>query len=142
MSRESSHRSDVRSVVRQLVSEVLQDVLGNDSQHRVAIQNSDDLNRFVHRLLVRTGRDPQYRKDLLDGHVVLELIDPCSSTDAAVADVVPSFEIVVERGALTERIVKQAARERKKILCRRGVIVTPLAKELLRSQEVVVEVES
>jgi len=154
-----SERDDAREILRELLHEALAGTDGNGvtpqvppppvaAVHRpstwkgvrptqlsqqagrglehVTLADDDDLNRFVHALLTRQDRDA-----ILDGRVRFTLGGPTTSG-----------VIRVERGALTERKVEEAARTGARLVLGPGAVLTPLAREKARAKGIEIERES
>jgi hypothetical protein len=109
-------------------------------EHRtevVAMHGDEDLDRFV-RALIRRLENPRDRLAIRTGRLrfVLDREGPSSTVAAA-----PAPEIRVERGAVTERVVRRAAGERARLVLAPAAVLTPLARELAASLHVEIEKE-
>ena len=98
---------------------------GGRGLEHVTLADDDDLNRFVHALLTRPDRDA-----ILEGRVRFTLGGPATSG-----------VIRIERGALTERKVEEAARTGARLVLGPGAVLTPLAREKARAKGIVIERE-
>ena len=92
----------------------------------VSLDTDDDLNRFVRDLFARSDREA-----IAAGQVrfTMGAASPASATR-------------VERGALTERKVEQAAKAGARLVLGRGAVATPLAREKARALGIEIERES
>ena len=138
--------------LRALVREVLRDTLpvtgsaglgvvavGDGSQVTdvtdVTVSTDAELSALVRRIATDCA-DEQRRADLVSGRTGYRL------AATRVEPVVPEGgPIRVERGALTERHVREAARAGTSIVAARGVVVTPLARDRARTSGVDIERE-
>jgi hypothetical protein len=140
-----------RDALRVLVRQVLRDALpeGVDpaaqTQHpdvpdvdgaaeSIVLRTDADLQRFVGRLLT-LFENPKRRADLQTGRLRFTL-----AASSVAGRPVPVRR--VDRGAVTETQVKDAARVGASILLGRGAVLTPLARDRARALGVVVERES
>ena len=98
---------------------------GSPLYEAVTIAGDDDLNRFVRGLLTRDDREA-----ILAGRVRFTL---------GVA--APSDSVRVERGAVTERKVAEAAKAGGRLVLGRGAVLTPLAREKARALGIEIERE-
>ena len=150
--------------LRALIREVIRDQLGpvaaaaTESAETVSLSTDADLAAFVTRLL---GLDDAQRQAIRDGRkrfrlaapsmpmapsIPLERADGANGT-AAVAPVrridqapaAPARRI--ERGAVTERVVRDAARNGERLVLGPGAVLTPLARDRARSSGVRIEKE-
>jgi hypothetical protein len=99
---------------------------------RVTLASDEDLNRFVHALL---ARGPQDHEAILAGRLRFTLGHAGGSharTDG----------VRVERGAVTERKVEEAARNGGRLVLGPGAVMTPLAREKARAKGIEIERES
>jgi hypothetical protein len=94
---------------------------------RVAIATDDDLNRFAHALLARPDRGA-----ILAGRVRFTL--------GAGAEA-PAGVVRVERGAVTERKVAEAAKAGARLVLGAAAVLTPLAREKARALGLEIERE-
>jgi hypothetical protein len=149
--------------LRSLIREVIRDVLPKDLPvtETVNLSTDDDLATFVHRLL---DLNPEQREELRSGRKRFILAAPTAST-ASVAPVVPAVPSAapgpaapgpaapgpaapgpavrrIERGAVTEAVVRAAARAGERLVLGRGAVLTPLARDRARASGVQIEKES
>lgn len=126
--------------LRALVREVIRDVLpeGLPVTETVNLSTDEDLNAFVNRLL---DLDAGQREELRSGRKRFRLV-PASPT-ARAAPAAPAGQAVrrVERGAVTERMVSQAARAGERLVLGRAAVLTPLARDRARASGVQIEKE-
>lgn len=135
--------------LRQMVREVLREVLPRDAVapvapvapadspvvRRVRVRDDRDLADLVGQVL-DLAADPARAADLRSGHLrfALDTGDvapaPRPRTEAA---------LVVERGAVTERLVHRAAQEGRSLQLGPRAVVTPLARDRARTLGVSIE---
>jgi hypothetical protein len=109
-------------------------------EHRaevVTMHDDEDLDRFV-RALIRRLENPRDRLAIRTGRLRF-VLDRGSASSAVAAAPVP--ELRVERGAVTERVVRRAADERARLVLAPAAVLTPLARELAASLHVKIEKE-
>jgi hypothetical protein len=155
----------VNDELRELIREVIRDVLpkGLPVTETVSLFTDQDLSAFVARLL---DLDPEARADLRAGRKRFRLAAPQSPHDPPPPQVppvavlppmpVPSAPPVahaangltavngsagpparrVERGAVTERVVRDAARAGERLVLGPGAVLTPLARDRARASGV------
>ena len=127
--------------LRALVREVIRDVLpkGLPGTETVNLSTDEDLTALVRRLL---DLDPDQREELRSGRKRFRL--------AAVASAPPappdpgsgaSLERRIERGAVTEAMINQAAQAGERLVLGRGAVLTPLARDRARASGVPIEKE-
>ena len=148
--------------LRELIREVIRDVLpkGLPVTETVNLSTDQDLSAFVARLL---DLDPEARADLRAGRKRFRLAAPQSPDDPSPPQVppaalpppmpMPSAPPVthgangltavngsggppprrVERGAVTERVVRDAARAGERLVLGPGAVLTPLARDRARA---------
>ena len=137
--------SDLEAL-RALVREVIRDVLPNGLPNieTVNLSTDEDLAAFVKRLLdinadereeVRSGRK---RFRLATAPTVTA---PATRVDGAERAGESSPVRRIERGAVTEAMINQAARAGERLLLGRGAVLTPLARDRARSSGVPIEKE-
>ena len=137
--------------LRALIREVIRDQLGalraTESVETVDLSTDDDLDKFVARLL---ALDEAEREDLRAGRKRFRLapreLTRSSGLDCAIGTVgsgepVRSGVRRVERGAVTEGMVRDAARAGERLVLGRGAVLTPLAKDRARASGVEIEKE-
>jgi hypothetical protein len=105
---------------------------------RVDLRSDADLDAFV-RSLVRRLENPRDRMAIRSGKLRFRLgaTPPAGGTAAASAAPV----IRVERGAVTERTVRDAARDGARLVLGRRAVLTPMARDRARSLGVEIEKE-
>ena len=107
----------------------------------VALTTDADLSAFVQRIAADCA-DPQRRAQLASGRVLYTLAGGRSAGAApGPGGAEPAAAIRVERGAVTERHVREAARSGTAIVAARGVVITPLARDRARTSGVDIEKE-
>jgi hypothetical protein len=131
--------------LRALVREVIRDVLPNGlpAIETVNLSTDEDLASFVKRLL---DLDPDQREELRSGRkrfrlatVALTPAAPPSPSPGAGPGASPVRRI--ERGAVTEAMINQAARAGERLVLGRGAVLTPLARDRARASGVQIEKE-
>ena len=151
--------------LRELIREVIRDVLpkGLPVTETVNLSTDQDLSAFVARLL---DLDPEARADLRAGRKRFRLAAPQSPHDPPPPQVPPAAVLPpmpvppappvahgangltavngsggpparrVERGAVTERVVRDAARAGERLVLVPGAVLTPLARDRARASGV------
>jgi hypothetical protein len=129
--------------LRALVREVIRDMLPQrlSVTETVNLSTDEDLAQFVKRLL---DLDPDEREELRSGRKRFRLAAP-----QAPAGVVDGAERAgesspvrrIERGAVTEAVINQAARAGQRLVLGRGAVLTPLARDRARAAGVPIEKE-
>lgn len=102
----------------------------------VALSSDADLESFVRRLL-RMFQDPRHRQDLLHGRIRFRLANPASAGPGAKG----SSVLRVDRGAVTERRIRDAARAGARVVLGKSAVLTPLARDRARALGVDIEKE-
>ena len=138
--------ADTTAALRQMVREVLQEVLprgasdvGNatappgDDVRRVRVRDDHDLADLVTQVL-NLAEDPDRAADLRAGRIRFTLAG--DSGTGAPAGPAP---LHVDRGAVTERLIQQAAREQRPLRIGPRAVVTPLARDRARALGVDIE---
>jgi hypothetical protein len=135
--------------LRALVREVIRDVLPNGlpAIETVNLSTDEDLASFVKRLL---DLDPGQREELRSGRkrfrlatVALTPAAPPSPSPSPSPGAGPGASPVrrIERGAVTEAMINQAARAGERLVLGRGAVLTPLARDRARASGVQIEKE-
>jgi hypothetical protein len=133
--------------LRALVREVIRDVLPNGlpAIETVNLSTDEDLASFVKRLL---DLDPDQREELRSGRkrfrlatVALTPAAPPSPSPSPGAGPGASPVRRIERGAVTEAMINQAARAGERLVLGRGAVLTPLARDRARASGVQIEKE-
>ena len=133
--------------LRALVREVIRDVLpsgfpgGLPVTETVSLSTDEDLAAFVKRLL---DLDPDQREELRSGRKRFRLALPQAPAGALTGaeragNTTPVRRI--ERGAVTETVIKAAARAGERLVLGRGAVLTPLARDRARASGVPIEKE-
>jgi hypothetical protein len=127
--------------LRALVREVIRDVLpkGLPVTETVNLSTDEDLAAFVRRLL---DLDPDQCEELRSGQKRFRLASVASAPPAP-SDPGPGASLVrrIERGAVTEAMINQAARAGERLVLGRGAVLTPLARDRARTSGVPIEKE-
>ena len=132
--------------LRALVREVIRDVLphGLPGNETVNLSTDEDLAAFVKRLL---DLDPDQREELRSGRKRFRLATASTASPGAGSGPGtgpgPGAPPVrrIERGAVTEAIIKAAARAGERLVLGRGAVLTPLARDRARASGVQIEKE-
>jgi hypothetical protein len=107
-----------------------------EAAEQVVIRNDDDLNRFVRDVLARPDREA-----IAAGRVRFTLAGreggAAGGGPSGAADVVR-----VDRGAVTERKVDEAARAGARLVLGPKAVLTPLAREKARAKGIAIERET
>ena len=144
---------ELRALVREVLLEAIPGELaaaraagspsaGAQPGREVRVSDDADLDDLVRQIAAECA-DPARRADLAAGRVTYRLVrSPAAPTDAAPpAGQVGAIVLRVERGAVTERQVREAAKTGATIVAARGVVVTPLARDRARTSGVDIEKE-
>ena len=139
--------SDIEEL-RALVREVIRDVLpqGLAVTETVNLSTDEDLEEFVKRLL---DLDPGQREELRSGRKRFRLASPQAPSVPAGAGQSNGAERAgestpvrrIERGAVTEAVINQAARAGQRLVLGRAAVLTPLARDRARASGVQIEKE-
>jgi hypothetical protein len=132
--------------LRALVREVIRDVLPNGLPvtETVNLSTDEDLAAFVKRLL---DLDQDQHEELRSGRKRFKLATrpapsvPAGSVDGAERAGGSTPVRRIERGAVTEAVIKQAARAGERLVLGRGAVLTPLARDRARASGVPIEKE-
>ncbi|WP_308464356.1 hypothetical protein [Ferrimicrobium sp.] len=115
-----------------LISEVRNDAVAT-SPETITIRNDTELGDFVLRLL-HVFENPKHREDLRTGRLRFHLASaPHTGASTPVRR--------IEQGAVTEAMVRDAARAGAQLVLGKNAVMTPLARDRARSDGVVVERE-
>ncbi|MDX6545320.1 MAG: hypothetical protein QOG02_1094 [Gaiellales bacterium] len=107
------------------------------SVEHVDLQSNADLDAFV-RSLVRRLENPRDRMAILSGRLRFGL-SPAAPSGAADAGALPALRI--EKGAVTERHVREAAEKGARLVLSPRAVLTPMARDRARSLGVEIEKE-
>ncbi len=137
--------SDIEEL-RALVREVIRDVLpkGLPVTETVNLSTDEDLAVLVKRLL---DLDPDQREELRSGRKRFRLATtlapsvPAGAIDGAERAGESTPVRRIERGAVTEAVIKAAARAGQRLVLGRGAVLTPLARDRARASGVQIEKE-
>jgi len=132
-------RAAIRAVLRDVLPPAGGAVAGSTGNEveLVTLRTDADVDLFVRRLAAMC-EDPARRKALRDGQVRFRLAAGDSHPGAP--DLAGTV-IRVDRGAVTERRVKQASAEGARLIVGPRAVLTPLARDRARTMGVVVEKE-
>ncbi len=146
--------------LRELIREVIRDVLpkGLPAVEMVNLSTDEDLAAFVTRLL---DLDPEAREDLRAGRKRFRLAVPHHPQTPSVTTLAPieangasgsnGLTAVngsagtpvrrIERGAVTEKVVRDAAQVGERLVLGPGAVLTPLARDRARASGVEISKE-
>src|SRR5262245_61816942 len=99
-------------------------------EQTVRLHTSEDLRSFALHL-VELAADPARRQDILNGRLRFRLEPSLGPAEAAVHR--------LDKGAVTERAVRAAARDHARLVLGRRAVLTPLARDAARALGVVIE---
>ena len=99
-------------------------------EQTIRLHTSEDLRSFVLHL-VELAADPARRQDILNGRLRFRLEPTPSTEEAAVRR--------LDKGAVTERAVRAAARDHARLVLGRRAVLTPLARDAARTLGVAIE---
>jgi hypothetical protein len=113
----------------------------------VSIDNDEDLERFVRALLVRL-ESPREKRALRAGRIRFALrraggtsAAPGAPTARAAPAANAAEPLRIPKGAVTERVVRDAADRGVRLVLARGAVLTPLARDQARALGVEIEQE-
>ena len=135
--------------LRALVREIIRDILPNGAPitETVNLSTDEDLAAFVARLI---DLDPDQREQVRSGRKRFRLAAPRPAPQApaqaatqVATQAAPGASPVrrIERGAVTEAVVNQAARAGERLVLGRAAVLTPLARDRARASGVRIEKE-
>jgi len=135
--------------LRALVREIIRDILPNGTPvtETVNLSTDEDLAAFVARLI---DLDPDQREQVRSGRKRFRLAAPRPAPQApaqaatqVATQAAPGASPVrrIERGAVTEAVVNQAARAGERLVLGRAAVLTPLARDRARASGVRIEKE-
>lgn len=139
--------------IRALIREVIREQLGaTGTVETVALRTDADLAMFVTRLL---DMDPAERDAVRDGRKRFRLAPPAAAQPGSPVSPAPVSAAPVsaaqvngdragrriERGAVTERMVRAAARAGERLVLGPAAVLTPLAADRARADGVPIEKE-
>jgi hypothetical protein len=144
-------RDELRELIREVIRDQLGTIRATESVETVNLSSDAELAAFVARLL---DLDPGERDDLRAGRKRFRL----AATPASVS-MAPSSPLErvagaidqagshgtaarrIERGAVTEAMIRDAARDGQRLVLGRGAVLTPLARDRARASGVAIEKE-
>ena len=145
-----SEREELRALVREVIRDVLPN--GLPVTETVNLSTNEDLAAFVKRLL---DLDPDQREELRSGRKRFRLASappgpatgpgPDTGPGTGIGTAGPGTGAApvrrIERGAVTEAMINQAARAGERLVLGRGAVLTPLARDRARASGVQIEKE-
>jgi hypothetical protein len=133
--------SDERDLLRQMVRQVLQEVVPETmasasapSEETVSLMTDAELDAFVRRIAALCD-DADERERLRSGARRFRLA-AAAATDHAAPATSAAPVVRVDRGAVTERHVREAAAQGADLVLGRGAVLTPLARDRARVADV------
>jgi hypothetical protein len=139
---------ELRDAVRGVLRDVLPDLLSDRRQsfaattsEAVSLHTDADLDTFVRRLLVMF-EDPAQREAVRTGRTSFRLAAEATDRTPQGSHGTTGGVVRVERGAVTEKRVGQAAAHGARLVVGRRAVLTPLARDKARALGVVVEKET
>jgi hypothetical protein len=133
---------DLRTLIREVIRDQLSLTRETGLVETVNLSTDADLAAFVSRLL---SIDDQGREDVLAGRKRFRLAAPVPPAAAALAAPAsaPAGQAVrrIDKGAVTESVIKDAARAGQRLVLGPGAVLTPLARDRARASGVQVEKE-
>jgi len=135
-------RAEVRAVLRDVLPAVTGEAgppaVAAGETAEVALRTDADLDAFVRRVADLCA-DPVQRKALQAGRRRFRLVTAVGGRPPAGEPRISAVR--VERGAVTERLVKKAAADGARVVLGRRAVLTPLARDRARSLGVTIEKE-
>jgi hypothetical protein len=131
-----SDLDELRALVREVIREVLPN--GLPITETVDLSTDQDLAAFVERLL---SLDPDQREELRSGRKRFRLATPPAPSAPAGPGNTAGPVRRIERGAVTEAVINQAARAGQRLVLGRAAVLTPLARDRARARGVPIEKE-
>jgi hypothetical protein len=137
-------RAEVRAVLRELLPAVVADAPSRGASAAtevVSLRSDADLDAFARRLAALC-EDAGERAAIREGRRRFRLGEgagPPRGTDGAAGS--RGGDVRIERGAVTERRVAQAAADGSRLVLGRRAVLTPLARDKARTLGVVIERE-
>lgn len=141
---------DLRELVRQMLAEAVPRMKSNEEVRTVHITNDEQLAGFVREVL-DLAQHPTTLARMRGGVLKFTLGLPMSGNSHSPtpppaehapqhsAQQAPSGVLHIEKGAITERVIVQAAQNNTRIVAGVRAVVTPLARESARKHGVVIE---
>jgi len=137
----SSLGPDERDLLRQMVRQVLQEVVPQTmasaapaDDEAVRLGTDAELDAFVRRIAALCDDDAE-RERIRSGVRRFRLAAPAAVGSAAPA-AAPTAVVRVDKGAVTERHVREAAAQGADLVLGRGAVLTPLARDRARAADV------
>jgi hypothetical protein len=129
---ENDGTDDLRALIREVIKDQLSLIRETGLVETVNLSTDADLAAFVSRLL---SMDEQDREDVRAGRKRFRL--------AAGAPVAAPGQAVrrIDKGAVTESVIRDAARAGQRLVLGPGAVLTPLARDRARASGVQIEKE-
>jgi hypothetical protein len=147
----ASLESELRDLVRDLIKEVIPEVARRSEVRPVRIDDDGDLATFVATVL-ELARDEIQAERLRSGGLRFALTRSSASFSAPSAgngvvsspdpdsnSRIPRPVLQIDKGAVTERMIAQALADGTTIVLGKGAVLTPLARELARRNDLPLE---
>jgi hypothetical protein len=137
---------DLRALIREVIRDQLGRIRETELVETVNLSTDADLAAFVSRLL---SMDEQAREEVRAGRKRFRLAAPAPAPAPALAPAgggagtVPAGQAVrrIDKGAVTESVIKDAARAGQRLVLGPAAVLTPLARDRARASGVQVEKE-
>lgn len=134
--------SDERDLLRQMVRQVLQEVVPetmasapSPSEETVSLTTDAELDAFVRRIAALCD-DADERERLRSGARRFRLAAAPAQQSATRTTAAAAPVVRVDKGAVTERHVREAAAQGADLVLGRGAVLTPLARDRARAADV------
>jgi hypothetical protein len=132
-----AHESDLlRQMVRQVLQEIVPQAMSGsaaDGSETVAIASDADLQTFARRV---AGAAQDVRDAIVAGRTTYTLAGAPANVPAAAAAAQAPDALRVEKGAVTERHVREAASQGAVLVLGHKAVLTPLARDRARADGV------
>jgi hypothetical protein len=130
----------LRALIREVIRDQLSLIRETGLVETVNLLTDADLAAFVSRLL---SMDEQAREEVLAGRKRFRLASPAPVATSVPPASVPAGQAVrrIDKGAVTESVVKDAARAGQRLVLGPRAVLTPLARDRARASGVQIEKE-
>jgi hypothetical protein len=126
-------REMVRQVLQEVVPQTMAAAQAVQAEERVVLTSDADLQAFAQRIAA-LSEDAEEREAIRSGARRFRLAAPAQSAAAPVATAAAGAPVVrVDKGAVTERHVREAAAAGADLVLGRGAVLTPLARDRARA---------
>jgi hypothetical protein len=131
-----SDHDDLRALIREVIRDQLSLIRATGSVETVSLSTDADLDAFVSRLISMGEQD---REDVRVGRKRFRLAAPAPAGRVP-APAGPAVRRI-DKGAVTESVVKDAARAGQRLVLGPAAVLTPLARDRARVSGVQIEKE-